>query len=487
MGAGERRRFLHCGCASGRKDRCGTVAGGDEAGEGAVVEQKNGEKEDEVVEKGIVGGEDDADLPGGDEEEAGDTPGPGTKGHEDEDELHEQGQGGGADVEPVGEVPEVPADPGGKRSILVVVVHGGEVAPGGIAGEELDDAQIGSRCGTTPRGGGGSWRGRGGSRRRGRVGGRRGRRRGRGSRLEQHAIGLVAGEVLGGGDKGEEAQKAEQERGARPEVEDDEGGGEEAGPAEDGEGGIGGGDPKERGGVPEAGEGAEALADCVEVAAGGEEAVGPDEAVDLEEEREECGEVDEAEAAKKEPAGEVVVGKAVRGGEEAAEGSGGGHGPMGFGCGVDLRRLGVRVRISLYQWSAVSGQWSVVSGQWSVSDRGRRGPVSNLRWIRNLEGGGRIAGTTCMGWGGDEAFAAVGVCRGAAAAVAGGGRAASGGVAARAVGGGGGHGAAAAARAAGAVRGGVGVSGDVGGLAWRCWWRCRWGWRSGGTGGRGWR
>jgi len=70
------------------------------------------------------------------------------------------------------------------------------------------------------------------------------------------------------------------------------------------------------------------LGDGVEVVGGGEDAVRADETVDLKDEREEGGEVDEAEGAEEEPAGEEVVGKAVFGGEEAAEGDGGGHGDV---------------------------------------------------------------------------------------------------------------------------------------------------------------
>lgn len=37
--------------------------------EEAIVEEKKGEHEDEVIQEGVVSGEDDAELPGRDEEE----------------------------------------------------------------------------------------------------------------------------------------------------------------------------------------------------------------------------------------------------------------------------------------------------------------------------------------------------------------------------------------------------------------------------------
>ncbi len=322
---------------------------GNEAGEEVVVEEEDGEDEDEVVEEGVVGGEDDACLPGGDDGKAGHAPGAGEEGHEDQDELHEEGGAGGGDVKPMGKLLEVPADPSWERAVLVVLVHGGEIAPGGVAGEELDEAGLevdaeplpeqeegcGAGCETACAEAGEE--------------AARGEKEGEEAGFEEHAIGLVAGEVLGGGDDREEAEEAEEERGAGPQVENDEGGSGHADPAEGSERGVRSGDPEEGRGVPETGEGAEAVGDRLQVVGCGEDACGTDKAADLEDEREEGGEVDKAEETEEEPAGEELVGSPVRGIEEAAEevgGRGGRHRrtlERGF-LGVRMRevRWGVR-------------------------------------------------------------------------------------------------------------------------------------------------
>ena len=58
---------------------------------------------------------------------------------------------------------------------------------------------------------------------------------------------------------------------------------------------------------------------ALEVEVCGQDAVGADEAEDLEQEREEGGEVDEAQGAEEKPAGDEVVGQAVCSGEEVVD------------------------------------------------------------------------------------------------------------------------------------------------------------------------
>ena len=70
--------------------------------------------------------------------------------------------------------------------------------------------------------------------------------------FEEHAVGLVLAEVLRDGDPAEEADPADEERGAWDEVERDENGRDEPGPDEDHEGMVGGAEPEERRGEPEA-------------------------------------------------------------------------------------------------------------------------------------------------------------------------------------------------------------------------------------------
>ena len=57
---------------------------GDETREELVVDEKDTERQDQIVQKGVVGAEDYADLPNGDDEEANDTNATGKEKHPDE-------------------------------------------------------------------------------------------------------------------------------------------------------------------------------------------------------------------------------------------------------------------------------------------------------------------------------------------------------------------------------------------------------------------
>jgi hypothetical protein len=84
---------------------------------------------------------------------------------------------------------------------------------------------------------------------------------------------------------------------------------------------IGSGKPEKSGGIPETSE-ADGIADSAEVFGGGEDSIGSDEPADLEEQRVEGGEIDEAESAEKEPARNEAIAVAVRGVEEPTENGG---------------------------------------------------------------------------------------------------------------------------------------------------------------------
>src|SRR4051795_12636333 len=81
-----------------------------------VVEEKNAEDENEVVEEGVVGGEDDADLPRGDDKKADDAKAAREKEHPDKDKIESKGGEGSGGMEPMREMLDVPADPGGQRT-----------------------------------------------------------------------------------------------------------------------------------------------------------------------------------------------------------------------------------------------------------------------------------------------------------------------------------------------------------------------------------
>ena len=56
----------------------------DETREELVVDEKDTERQDQIVQKGVVGAEDYADLPNGDDEEANDANATGKEKHPDE-------------------------------------------------------------------------------------------------------------------------------------------------------------------------------------------------------------------------------------------------------------------------------------------------------------------------------------------------------------------------------------------------------------------
>ncbi len=85
--------------------------GGDEAEQIFVVEEQEAEDQDQVIEEGVVGGENDAYLPWGNNEKADQANAAREKEHEDDDELHDERCAYAGGVEPVGQVFGVPADP----------------------------------------------------------------------------------------------------------------------------------------------------------------------------------------------------------------------------------------------------------------------------------------------------------------------------------------------------------------------------------------
>lgn len=287
----------------------GAPALGEEAEQGAVVQQKNPEKEDEVVEKRIVGRGDDADLPHRDDDETGDAPAPRKEGEKDEDEFHPQRQRGRKAVKGEREVLEVPADPGGQRAVLVVLVHRGEVAPGRVAGGELDDAGLKVDPEPLPE-----------QKEKGRA---RGQRAGAPARpqtagrdkdgeeagLKQHAVRLVLAEVLRDRDPAQEAEPAYPERKARRQVKGDQYRGQQPHPHQGDECVVRAVPPEHGGGKPEAllPERAQRL----EVARRRQDARRAAHAEHLKDQREEGRKVHQAEAAQKEPARKKAVARTV--------------------------------------------------------------------------------------------------------------------------------------------------------------------------------
>ena len=111
---------------------------------------RNPSTQNQVVQERVVRGEDDRNLPRGHNEEAEDAPAPRQKQHEHQAELQHQRGAGGEGVEPVRQVLHVPANPGRQRAVLVVLVHGGEVAPLGDRRWRASPRPTRSKCETIP-------------------------------------------------------------------------------------------------------------------------------------------------------------------------------------------------------------------------------------------------------------------------------------------------------------------------------------------------
>src|SRR4029077_10131112 len=104
-----------------------------------IVQQKNPKRENEVIQKSIICSQDDSHLQERHEEET-DYPGPP---RQPEHPRHQQFQAKsykrGSLVEPMRKLVRVPANPRRQWAILVVLVHGAQIAPGRIAAKIFRD------------------------------------------------------------------------------------------------------------------------------------------------------------------------------------------------------------------------------------------------------------------------------------------------------------------------------------------------------------
>ncbi len=119
--------------------------------------------------------------------------------------------------------------------------------------------------------------------------------------LQQHAIGLIAGEVLRGTDERQETRKANDQHEAGIQIEHEQERGPESGPAQCAQHDWLAREPQQGGRVPNPLEVAEALCHCLQVVDGWQDSLGTDEAADLKEQREKCRKVNSAECPKKQP------------------------------------------------------------------------------------------------------------------------------------------------------------------------------------------
>src|SRR5258707_14296455 len=108
-----------------------------EANQEAIIEQQEAEHENQIVEKRIVRRGNHADLPGRHNAETHDSPGPWQEPDPHDYQLQgERGKCGGS-MKPMRKVLHIPADPRGKRSVLVILVYRREMPPFRVAAATL--------------------------------------------------------------------------------------------------------------------------------------------------------------------------------------------------------------------------------------------------------------------------------------------------------------------------------------------------------------
>ena len=94
-----------------------------------VVEKQDAERKNQIVQESVVGGQDDADLESGGHTETHYAKAPREKKHPHQHQLHEERNGGRGSMEPMRKLLCIPADPRGQRTVLIIIVHRGEMAP----------------------------------------------------------------------------------------------------------------------------------------------------------------------------------------------------------------------------------------------------------------------------------------------------------------------------------------------------------------------
>src|ERR1700719_244418 len=126
----------------------------------------------------------------------------------------------------------IPPDPGGQRTVLIILVHGGEVPPLGIAAGNFGDA--GFEIDAEPFPQKQKDAGAHGRALRSEARAKSWRREKEGDKagFEEHAVGLVAGKIRGGADEREEADQTDDEHGPGEEADVEKDGGKETDPTQ---------------------------------------------------------------------------------------------------------------------------------------------------------------------------------------------------------------------------------------------------------------
>src|SRR5262249_13228037 len=284
-------------CPEPPPDGCG------EPPELPIVEQEEGESDRQVVEEAVVPGEDDRDLHAqhGDEDDRAHRGGPPDE--EWEPELHDVGVQTRELVRPERHLVRVPAHPGGKRRGLVVARHRREIAPAGIAEQQLRRTRLDVQAEEQPE--------------HQEEGQRVGRGRGPGTEpapgpqereeggLEEQVAPLEGEEVLPDRDEGEIHDPAGRQRDAGGDVEGEPAAEDRAARGGDAERAVAVIDPEERRRCEEA-------PHAGEIVARRQEALATEEERHLGEQREEGDEEDQSEQSEEEIAGMRPPGRLAR-------------------------------------------------------------------------------------------------------------------------------------------------------------------------------
>src|SRR5260370_28576248 len=105
-----------------------------------IIEQKNSQRQDEVVEKCQIRGEDDANLKRCNDKEANDAPSPRQKKHPGKPEFNAQRQQSHSCMKPVWKLLRIPSNPIRQRAVFVVMIHRGEMTPLRLSSRDLHQA-----------------------------------------------------------------------------------------------------------------------------------------------------------------------------------------------------------------------------------------------------------------------------------------------------------------------------------------------------------
>ena len=110
---------------------------GEKSHQKAVVQQQKSQNEDQIIQKRIIGREDDANLPGRHDEKERDSNSARKKCRPDQDQFESEREERRCGVKPVRQVLHIPADPCWQRSILIILIHRREVPPLDIAASDF--------------------------------------------------------------------------------------------------------------------------------------------------------------------------------------------------------------------------------------------------------------------------------------------------------------------------------------------------------------